>query len=832
MQKYHNSIIDLSGNAVTTATVTVYDAGTLSAASIFEDDETTPLSNPFTVSADNYDNNGRIYFRAANGDYDVKVVNGDNTVWTYGVTLFDFEDATPPFVLNETVDPTVNDDANDGWEVGSLWLNTVTKNAFRAVDVTVGAAVWADTTVTASDLGTMAVQDANAVNIDGGTIDNTIIGATIPAAGNFSTVDIDGGTIDDLTSLSVTGLAELNAKLEVATGIQVGETVTPDWMSGRLYFAIGQGGSISSRDTSGTMSINANIYWDETNGYWTRIADSEAAQYQISSSGHHSFQNAVYGTAGTAISWNICMQIDQAGDLSVKNDAEFLGNVAVTGTVDGRDVSVDGAKLDTIASSANNYVHPSYAGDDASIDTGALTGANVISDLDLNVATDTLGHVTDVNAAVATRVLTLANLGYTGATNANYYTHPSHAGDDFSVDSGALTGATVISDIDINVTTDTQGHVTDANGSIATRVLTAANIGAAATSHNHDASNITSGTLAVARGGTGVTTSTGTGNNVLSGSPALSGNPTAPTQTVGNNSTRLATTAFVLANAGGVGAGEIGQTQLKSTTASQSVSVSSYSEIALTGGSYTMGHFLSSSYTGAPATNRGMHPVGNNDAAYTAKVGLLNFEKTSKTAYVYSRYIQASPPYNLGDGDIPLFVYVLLENGTGKILGTSSAVDPHWAYNGRTLLTPDRIDRITGKKYKNVPEFIANNIDIDLELCSGDATRRNAALDMLHNKVLNEVEITHNYQNKDMNTAPHPWHDMDMTGKTAVLLDPVSNVTLDLYEIHKQCTYSNNDTSSVTGLLENQHILFDNTALNRVNPNGVISIAPRWKNTI
>lgn len=103
------------------------------------------------------------------------------------------------------------------------------------------------------------------------------------------------------------------------------------------------------------------------------------------------------------------------------------------------------------------------------------------------------------------------------------YTHPSHPGDDFSVDSTLLSGATVISDIDINVTTDTQGHVTDANGVIATRNLTAANVGAAATSHNHNASDINAGTLVVARGGTGVTAKTGTGNVVLSASPTFTG---------------------------------------------------------------------------------------------------------------------------------------------------------------------------------------------------------------------------------------------------------------------------------------------------------------------
>ena len=51
------------------------------------------------------------------------------------------------------------------------------------------------------------------------------------------------------------------------------------------------------------------------------------------------------------------------------------------------------------------------------------------------------------------------------------YSHPTHPGDDFSVDTGALTGYQVVSDIDINVTTDTLGHVTDANGSVSTRSL-------------------------------------------------------------------------------------------------------------------------------------------------------------------------------------------------------------------------------------------------------------------------------------------------------------------------------------------------------------------------
>ena len=84
---------------------------------------------------------------------------------------------------------------------------------------------------------------------------------------------------------------------------------------------------------------------------------------------------------------------------------------------------VTGARTKTITLPAA-YSHPTFNGDDFSVDTGALTGATVVSDIDINVTTDGNGHVIDANGSVATRTLTLANLGYTGATNANNYSLP------------------------------------------------------------------------------------------------------------------------------------------------------------------------------------------------------------------------------------------------------------------------------------------------------------------------------------------------------------------------------------------------------------------------
>ena len=176
-------------------------------------------------------------------------------------------------------------------------------------------------------------------------------------------------------------------------------------------------------------------------------------------------------TLASGITASSITSLGTLGSLSVTN------NITVGGNVDGRDVSADGSKLDGIesgatadqsaseirslvnsasdsnvftdadhsklngiASSANNYTHPSHPGDDFSIDTGHLSGATVIDDLDINVTTDSSGHVTDCNATVGTRNLTLGNLGFTGATNANYITNTNQLTNGAGFLTSAMTG--------------------------------------------------------------------------------------------------------------------------------------------------------------------------------------------------------------------------------------------------------------------------------------------------------------------------------------------------------------------------------------------------------
>ena len=67
---------------------------------------------------------------------------------------------------------------------------------------------------------------------------------------------------------------------------------------------------------------------------------------------------------------------------------------------------------------AATYEHPAETAFTESVDTGALTGAVVVSDIDMNISTNAFGHVTSAGMAVATRTLTLADLGFTGDLDA------------------------------------------------------------------------------------------------------------------------------------------------------------------------------------------------------------------------------------------------------------------------------------------------------------------------------------------------------------------------------------------------------------------------------
>lgn len=111
------------------------------------------------------------------------------------------------------------------------------------------------------------------------------------------------------------------------------------------------------------------------------------------------------------------------------------------------------------------YTHPTH-----SALNPTLTGNNVLAVLEV----DAEGHVTKAQ----TRTLSLSDLGFTGDSDANNYTHPTFSGNSFGP---ALTDLDVISEVVVN----NEGHVTG----FSTRTLQASDLAAAVVNDS-----ITSGT--------------------------------------------------------------------------------------------------------------------------------------------------------------------------------------------------------------------------------------------------------------------------------------------------------------------------------------------------
>ena len=130
--------------------------------------------------------------------------------------------------------------------------------------------------------------------------------------------------------------------------------------------------------------------------------------------------------AGVKVQPNFGSQnVETTGTLASGNHT-VTGNISVSGTVDGRDVGADGTKLDGIAAGATNVTNTNQLTNGAGFVTSS--GNTIIgtdSDINTSGATviDQLNMTDGVITSHSIRTLTLANLGYTGATNANYITN-------------------------------------------------------------------------------------------------------------------------------------------------------------------------------------------------------------------------------------------------------------------------------------------------------------------------------------------------------------------------------------------------------------------------
>lgn len=180
------------------------------------------------------------------------------------------------------------------------------------------------------------------------------------------------------------------------------------------------------------------------------------------------------------------------------------------------------------------------------------------------------------------------------------------------------------------------------------------------------------------------------------------------------------------------------------------------------------------------------------------------------TAYLQWNYITSSPPYDLGDGEIPGFIFAIIDNTTQEIETIAIAEDPVWVHNGPTKCTPEAYDE-NGNGLISVID--TSRIPVNLNPVEALLAKKEAPKQL--------VRITQERKHADMNLVPHPFQCNDLTGKTVVLLDPVSTVIQELMELSSV-------GENINDIIHNNYLRIGNTPLNRHGPSGLLIPEVNW----
>lgn len=253
--------------------------------------------------------------------------------------------------------------------------------------------------------------------------------------------------------------------------------------------------------------------------------------------------------------------------------------------------------------------------------------------------------------------------------------------------------------------------------------------------------------------------------------------------------------------------GAIGQAQLKTASGSASTTSSTEVNLVLPGGSYGFYPTFRHSSPGFGLSSR--HAL-----TYTSTgsgVAVVTLSTTGNTAFAEQTYIQASPPYDLGDGAVPLFVFVAVDS-SGRVVHGWAAEDPPWANNGPTNVRADFYRGGVG--YRRVRDLSAHST---AEL---DAMPWDEYAALLRESPLIEQAITAREKNADMSLIPHGFVG-GLDGLTVVMLDPVSDLCARLADLQR-------DGEPVLDLLYSGEILLDNAPLKRAAPPGVMPVRARF----
>ena len=375
------------------------------------------------------------------GGTDISVSNGDNILMAANSTV-DGRDVSVDGTKLDGIEAGATADQTAA-EIKTAYESNANTNAFTDADenkldgIEAGADVTDTTNVVAALSAGTGITLSAGGEIANSAPDQTVAltgGTGISTSGTYPNFTITNDSPDQTVGLTGAGGTTI-------TGTYPNFTITSTDVGGETLaqtLALGNqtsGNNIAFGDNDKALfgqSLDFQIYHDTLNSY---VVDSGTGNLFIGGVAYVDIGNGVSGVGGQTYA-----RFNQGAGCDLKHNnvqkmsttstgIDVTGNVALTGTVDGRDVATDGTKLDTIETNADVT------------DTANVTAAGALMDSEVTnlaqvKAFDSADYATAAQGTTADAALPRTGGAMTGAITTN----STFDGRDVSVDGTKLDG--------------------------------------------------------------------------------------------------------------------------------------------------------------------------------------------------------------------------------------------------------------------------------------------------------------------------------------------------------------------------------------------------------